>query len=127
MKQIILELNLLDILFILISLVSIGFNIVQFVEKRKKITPLKSAMTALFNDIKAKSLYAYQTYSTIFSPNNPHEDIKTLQWEYAAFTQTMISNFQGLQENVVGLLVSIDPSDKEGNASFRAANYVLTD
>ena len=127
MKQIILQLNWLDIFFILIGLVSIGFNIVQYVEKRKSIIPLKSAMIGLFNDIKAKSLHAYQTQNTIFSPNNPHEDIKTLRWEYAAFTQTMISNFQGFQENVVGLLVSIDPSDKDGNAAFRAATYGLTD
>jgi hypothetical protein len=127
MKQIILELNLLDIFFIIAALVSLGFNIVQHVGKRKSIGPLKSQMIGLFNDIKAKSQYAYQTQKTIFSPNNPHKDIKTLQWEYAAFTQTMISNFQGFQENVVGLLVSINPSDKEGNEAFRAANYGLTD
>jgi hypothetical protein len=83
-------------------------------------------MIGLFNDIKAKTLHAYNTQNTILAPNNPHKDIKTLQWEYFAFTQTMISNFLGFQENVVGLLVSIDPSDKEGKEAFRASNYGLT-
>lgn len=126
MKEIILQLNWLDIVFILLSLASIGWNIVQWVEKRKLILPLKSALIGLFNDIKAKSLHAYQTRNIIFSPQNPHKDIKTLQWEYAAFTQTMISNLQGFQETVVGLLISVDPSDREGKEAFRAANYGLT-
>ncbi len=126
MKEIILQLNWLDIVFILLSLASIGWNIVQWVEKRKSILPLKSALIGLFNDIKAKSLHAYQTQNIIFAPQNPHKDITTLKWDYAAFTQTMFNNLQGFQEIVVSLLVSIDPSDREGKESFRAANYGLT-
>jgi len=102
-------------------------HIVQYVERRKTITPLKSSLIALFNDIKTKNVYALQALNALLSENNPHTQIDTLRWDYAAFIQTIISTLQGFQENVVGLLVSIDPSDREGKEAFRAFNYGLTE
>ena len=125
MKNVVLDLTWLDIIFVLLALVSIGFNIWQFVERKKTFIPLKSMLTALFNDIKIKSLHTYQVQSLLFSADNPHEDIKTLKWDYFAYTNTAMQNLQGFQEIVVGLLVTLDPSDKEGNQAFKASDYGL--
>lgn len=126
MKEVVLDLTWLDMIFLVIALASIGWNIVQFVESRKSFRPLKSNLIALFNDIKAKGVLPYQTQNVLFAPRNPHQSIETLRWEYALFCQCMITAFQGLQESVVGILVAVDPSDREGREAFRAGTYGLT-
>ena len=42
MKQVVLELGGLDILFIIIAIVSLFFNVIQFMDRRKAIIPLLS-------------------------------------------------------------------------------------
>lgn len=127
MKETVLELSTLDITFLLIALISMGLNIVQYVQARNAFRPLKSNLIALFNDIKSKGLLAYHAQNVLFSQQNPHETIQTLRWEYALFCQSMITAFQGLQESVVGILVAVDPTDREGKEAFRAATYGLTE
>jgi len=126
LKDVALQLTWLDIFFAAVALISLGFNIVQYVESRKSFRPLKSNLTALFNDIKGKALFAHQAQNVLFSQNNPHSTYETLRWEYALFCQAMITSFQGLQESVVGILVAVDPKDREGKEAFRAATYGLT-
>ena len=126
MKTVVLELTWLDLFFIVTTLISLAGNIVQYMDRKKTFLPMKSSLIALFNDIKAKTLHAYQTQNVLFAPNNPHKDIETLRWDYASFTQMMINDLQGFQEIVVGLLVSLDHLDREGKEAFRAANYGLT-
>ena len=41
--------------------------------------------------------------------------------------QNVLGFFQGIQEQVVGVLVSLRPEDKEGKLAFRAADYGLTE
>jgi len=127
MKETIIGLTWLDIIFIIFSLISFAWNIVQYVERRKIVIPLKSSLIALFNDVKTKHLHAYQALNMLLSDNNPHTDIATLRWDYAAFIQTVTNNLQGFQEIVVGLLVSVDPYDREGKEAFRAFSYGLTE
>lgn len=127
MEEVIVDLNWLDIIIIFSALVSFAWNIWQYVEKKKTVLPLKSMLTALFNDIKAKSLHAYRVQQLLYVPENPHSDIQTLRWDYYSFTNTTIHNLQGFQEIVVGLLVSLDPNDKEGKGAFKAFDYGLSD
>ncbi len=126
MKDVILQLTWLDIVFILISLASFIGNIAQLIWYRRSMQPLKSGLIALFNDIKQKGLHAWQTQNMLMNPQNPHTDIQTLYWDYYAFTQTMMNHLLGFQETVVGLLVTVDPTDREGKETFRASNYGLT-
>jgi hypothetical protein len=81
---------------------------------------------ALFNDIKLKSTNVYLAQQVLFSQNNPHSDVATLRWEYAAFTQNVLAYLQGFQEAVVGILASTNPDDKDGARAFRASDYGLT-
>lgn len=127
MQAVVLGLTWLDVIFLFLSIVSVGWNVVQYIERRRMFRPVKSNLIALFNDAKGKALFAYQIQNTLFSGNNPHQDIETLRWEYAHFCQAMISSLQGLQESIIGVLVAVDPSDREGLEAFRASNYGLTD
>ena len=58
---------------------------------------------------------------------NPHTDIETPKWEYGHFAQSLIGYLNGFQEALVGVLVTLNPDDKEGNLAFRASDYGLTD
>ena len=127
MKAVILDLSLIDIIFIAIALISFGLNIWQYVERKKTVLPLKSLLTALFNDIKAKSTHTYGVRQLLYSDVNPHHELETLRWDYHAFTNAVLHNYQGFQEIVVGLLVSLDPSDKDGKEAFKAFDYGLSD
>ncbi|MGI6614985.1 MAG: hypothetical protein ACOX30_03015 [Dethiobacteria bacterium] len=118
MKEIVIGLSWLDIIFVVFALSSFGWNIVQYVERRKIVVPLKSSLIALFNDVKTKHLHAFQALNMLLADNNPHTDIDTLRWDYTAFIQTVTSYLQGFQEIVVGLLVSVDPYDREGKKPF---------
>lgn len=127
MKTVVLDLSWLDIIFITLALISLGFNIWQYVERKKTVLPLKSLLTALFNDIKAKSMHAYTVRQLLYAEANPHKELETIRWDYYAFTNAVLQNYQGFQEIVVGLLVSLDPSDKDGKEAFKAFDYGLND
>ncbi len=60
------------------------------------------------------------------NPKNPHT-IETLKWHASSFTQSFITNMRGLQEAIVGLLVTLNPKDREGKEVFRASEYGQTE
>lgn len=126
MKEAVLNLTALEVFFIVTTLISLVFNVIQWRDSKASKEPLSNTLVAMFNDIKSKSTNIYQTYNILFSPNNPHKDIATLRWEYGLFAQSILSHLQGLQEQVVGLIVSLRPDDKEGQLAFRASEYGMT-
>jgi len=130
-KDVMLSLTLLDIFFISATIVSLFFNLYQFMlgrrEKKALQAPLTNALIGLFNDIKSKNLTIYVTQQSLFNTMNPHTQIETLRWEYYNFTQSVIGYLNGFQEALGGALVTLNPKDKEGNLAFRASDYGLTE
>lgn len=126
MKEVALELTWLDIIFLGLAVVSLVMNIYQWLDRKRLELPLRNSALALFNDIKAKTGNIQFMNGALFNPNNPHKDIETLRWEYGLFQQAMYAFLQGFQENVVAILVTLSPGDREGKQAFRASDYGLT-
>lgn len=116
----------LEIFFIVTTVISLVFNVLQWRDGKALRAPLTNALIAVFNDIKAKTNNVFFTYNTLFNPNNPHQDIATLRWEYGLFAQSVLGSLQGFQEQLVGLLVSLNPDDNDGARAFRASDFGLT-
>lgn len=130
MKEIVLELNLFELISLTVALVSIAINIYQFLiwrkDQRDRLRPMSNGLVALFNDIKAKQVDAYKRQQLLFSESNPHQAIETLKWDYAAFSESVIAYLRGLHEQVVALLVTLNPDDIEGQRVFHSQDYGLT-
>jgi hypothetical protein len=126
-KERVLNLTPLDIFSICTTVVSIGFNIYQWMDRRALRDSIANPLRALFNDIKTKSNNAIFVYGALFTNNNPHTDIKTMQWEYGIFVQSVVSAFQGFQEMLVGVLVTLHPDDRHGDQLARATDFGLTE
>lgn len=131
MKEVVLQLNALDLILLVIALISLLGNVIQFMiwwrDQKNLYQPISKALTGLFNDIKNKANHAMWVQNTLFMPKNPHKDVETIRWEYGTYAQTVWNYLQGFQEAVVAVLVSLDPEDKDGKAAFRASDYGLTD
>lgn len=131
MKEIILQLNTLDLVVLGIALASLFGNLFQFMiwwrDQKNLHRPMSSSLIGLFNDIKSKANHAFFVQNTLFQDKNPHQTIETLRWEYAAYTQTVWNYLQGFQETVVAVLVSMNPEDRDGREAFRASDYGLTE
>jgi hypothetical protein len=120
-------LTYLEVFFVATTVVSLVVNLLQWRDRRAFQGPLTNALVALFNDIKAKTSSAQFVYGALFNPINPHKEIDTLRWEYGLFVQELTGYFQGFQESVVAILVTLNPEDKEGESAFRASDYGLTE
>jgi len=123
---VLLSLTGLELFFIVTTLISLGFNVLQWRESKASKEPLASALISIFNDIKSKSNVVLFSYNALFNPANPHKDIDTLRWECGLFMQNVLAQLQGFQEQVVGMLVSLRPDDVDGKLVFRATEYGLT-
>ena len=121
------NLSWLEAFFILTTIASLVFNVLQWRDRKASQRPLTNLLIALFNDIKAKSQNVYFASNALWNPNNPHTDLETLRWEYGLFANSLFGYFQGFQETVVGALVTLNPSDFDGRLTFRAQTYGLTD
>lgn len=130
-KHVVLNLTGLEIFFISTTLISLFFNLYQFMvsrrEKRALELPLTSTLVALFNEVKAQTLSVYRTQQFLFHPQNPHKDMETLRWAYLSFADSVMDFLRGFQEALVGALVTLNPDDKEGKLAFRASDFGLTD
>ncbi len=131
MKEWLLQLTALELIFFITTIISIFINLFQFMiwwrDKKNVQRPLSNSLLALFNDIKAKSTNVYATQKLLWHSKNPHSDIQTLRWEYHNTLQAVHAYLSGFQEAVVGLLVSLNPEDREGQEAFRASEYGLTE
>ena len=127
MNEVFLSLTKFELISIGIAVVSLVGNIMQWRERKAWKDPLSNALIALFNDIKATTNYVYYVNNALFNPHNPHKDPLTLRWEYGLFAQSITGYLQGFQEQAVGLLVSLNPKDKEGKRAFRAFGFGMTD
>jgi len=122
-----LSLTGMEVFFIIATFILLVFNVIQWRESRTSKEPLSNTLVGTFNDIKLKANTVLFTYNALFNPKNPHKDVNTLRWEYGLFLQYVINFLQGLQEQVVSVLVSLRPDDKEGELAFRARDYGLTE
>lgn len=122
-----LSLSGLEVFFIITTIISFVFNVLQWRESKASKEPLSNALVGTFNDIKSKTNAVLFAYNALFNPNNPHKDVNTLRWEYGLFLQYVLNFLQGLQEQVVSVLVSLRPDDKDGKLAFRASDYGLTE
>lgn len=85
-KEVVLNLTLLEIFFIITTILSLFLNLYQFMtaskEKAALRAPLSNSLIALFNDVKSKTISVFETQQFLFSKQNPHKEIDTLRWEY---------------------------------------------
>jgi len=120
-------LTYLEIFFVVATVVSLVFNVIQWRDGKAAREPLSNALVGTFNEIKSRANYVHFAYGALFNQNNPHESVETLRWEYGHFLQSELNALEGMQEQVVSILVSLRPDDKAGTQAFRARDYGLTD
>jgi hypothetical protein len=130
-KIVVLNLTGLEIFFIATTIVSLFLNLYQMMiakkEKAALQAPLSNSLIALFNDVKSKTTKVFETQEFLFHKQNPHKEIETLRWEYFQFTKNVMNFLNGFQESLVGILVTLNPEDKQGEKAFKAADYGLTE
>lgn len=130
-KEVLLNLTGLEIFFISTTILALFLNLYQLMTAKKEKAalhnPLSNSLIALFNDVKSKSTSVFETQQFLFHKRNPHKDIDTLRWEYFQFTKNIINYLNGFQENLVGVLATLNPEDKQGEKAFKAADYGLTE
>ena len=117
----------LEAFLILTTIASLVFNIIQWREGRAAREPLCNALVGTFNEVKSRANYISFAYNALFHENNPHADVATLRWEHGHFLQSEWSALLGVQEQLVSVLVSLRPDDKDGRMVFRASDYGLTE
>ncbi len=131
LKEPTIHLTGLEIFFIVATVISLLYNAYQFMELRKfkqlMLNPIHSQIVGLFNDIKSKLTTIFLTQQLLTNPKSPHKDLETLRWEYYLFTFTIVGYLNGFQEIVRGVLATLKPEDKTGEAAFKAADYGLTE
>jgi hypothetical protein len=131
MKETVLELNWLDIILIVIALLSIVGNLIQGMiwwrDQKRFYLPIEKSVVGLFNTIKHKINHTAWTQGVISNPNNPHKEIATLKHEYSQYIQSIATFLLGLQETVVSIYMSFNPSDKKGEEAFKASEFGLSD
>lgn len=123
----ILSLTPLEIIFLITSIISIILNILQRKERKSMNEPLSNTLRSLFNDIKSKENTTFLILNALFNPKNPHKSVHTLKWEYGLFAQSVLSDFQGFKEILVGALRTLNPNDIEGKHVVQASDYGLTE
>lgn len=122
-----LTLSILEIFFVITTVISLVFNIIQWREGKAAKEPLSNALVGTFNEIKSRANYVHFAYGALFNPNNPHKDVQTIRWEFGHFLQSELNTLEGPQEQLVSVLVSLRPEDKTGSMAFRARDYGLTE
>lgn len=131
MKEIIIGLNWLDIIFLGLALLSLFGNLYQHLKierlKEELRTPIYNAIVGLFMDIKTKTKNASVVQSSIVNPNNPHTELSTLKWEYQMFVYDVYHWLQGLQDELTGIISTLHPEDKKGEKIIRAQEFGLTE
>ena len=102
MREVVFQLTWLDLFLITLALLSLFGNLFQFMiwwrDRKNLYRPLSSTLIGLFNDIKRKASHAFFVQNTLFQENNPHSDITTLRWEYAAYTRLSGTIFRAFRK-----------------------------
>ena len=117
----------LEIFFVVTTVISLVFNVIQWRDGKSAREPLSNALVGTFNEIKSRANYVTFAYSALFDANNPHKIVDTLRWEHGHFLQSELNALEGFQEQLVSVLVSLRPEDKSGDLAFRAGDYGLTE
>ncbi len=68
-----------------LALISFVLNIYQFVRRKNITKPIANSLIGLFNDVKNKNLLCYGKKIILFDPNNPHQNLETLRWDFNDF------------------------------------------
>ena len=89
--------------------------------------PLANSLIGMFNDIKSKSTKIFLFQSTLWHAGNPHKTVDTLKSEQWHIMQSIIADFQGLQEQLVGILQTLNPDDPHGDRTSKALEFGLND
>jgi len=127
MKEVIIGLNLLDITFLVIALISMAGNLYQFMQvknlKEELRKPVYNSIVGLFMDIKTKMKNAALKQIYLAHKDNPHTEINTLKWEYRLFTLDVVNWMQGFQDELTGIIGTLNPKDKTGADIIKAQEF----
>lgn len=120
------ELSTFEIVSLAIAITSIIFNIIQgvysYLRSNYYYKPIYNSLFGLFNSIKGKSLNIYGKQNLLFSPDNPHNELNTVKWDYYEFTQEMINFLDGIREHIVSTLKSMQSKEEP----YKASEFGLT-
>lgn len=125
-RGVIIGLDWLDLIFLILALISLGFNLYQFLRDRYKYQPLKNSLIALFNDLKSKQSRYRQRLRAISHSTNQDISALTVKAEFSDFIEESTRSLDQLREHVVGAIHTLDPSISD-QSIFRASEFGLTD
>lgn len=131
MKEVIIGLNWLDIIFLVIALLSLVGNLYQYMQlqsvKEELRIPIYNSIVGLFMDIKTKMKNAMMRQQHLVNPNNPHTVIDTLKWEYQIFALDVVNWMQGFHDELTGIISTLNPGDKKGEKIIKSGEFGLDD
>ncbi len=116
----------LNLFFTLTTFISLGFNLWQLFRDRYKYAPLRDSLIGLFNDLKGRSLRAYQRQQLITSPAGMALPLEAIRLEFYDFVQETTQVLEQLREHVVASIHTLDPNASTQEV-FRAAEFGLTE
>lgn len=116
----------LDLFFTITTIISLGFNVWQFLRDQYKYAPLRDSLIGLFNDLKGRSLRAYMRQQLIVSHAGMTQTLESVRLQFYDFVQETTQDFEQLREHVVALINTLDPN-LSSQEVFRAADFGLTE
>lgn len=116
----------LELFFTITTLISLGVNLWQLFRDRYKYAPLRDSLIGLFNDLKGRSLRAYQRQLLITSPAGMALPLEAVRLEFYDFVQETTQSLEQLREHVVAAIHTLDPNASTQEV-FRAAEFGLTE
>jgi hypothetical protein len=121
-----LTLSGLDLFFVVMTVISLAFNLWQLFRDKYKYTPLRDSMIGLFNDLKSRQLRAYQRQLLITTEAGMELSLDAVRLEFYDYLQETNQGLEQLREHVVAAIHTLD-EDASTQQVFRASEFGLTD
>lgn len=120
-----LNLDALNLFFVVTTILSLAFNLYQFMQERHRHGPLRNALISLSNGLKAKQLRYHEAQSNVVALTKSGANINVLAVELYDSIREILHDLEELREHVVGAVLTLDPNASE--AVFRASEFGLND
>ncbi len=120
-------LDTFDILFLIVSTISIVLNIFQYkkqiqMEKNSNL-PVYNGLVGIFNNIKLKTRNCYDKKELVKSIDYSN-NIESLKSDYLSYITDCWTNLDSFREQIVPLLKTLYPDEEK---IFKGAEFGLTD
>jgi hypothetical protein len=120
-----LALSMLDVFFIVSALISLGFNLWQWVKDKNRYDPIVNALIGVFNDLKDRELRAYQKALLLEHQTFKAMSAEALRASFWDFAQEMIRANEQLREHIASVIYTLKP-EASTETIYKAAEFGLT-